>query len=104
MKHYMCKIVGDVDDRHSDNLRDILKTACVRAGAKIAAEMQHYFIGQGVTIIFVLAESHASIHTWPEHGFAMVDYFSCAKEPGIEKFESVLETHFEVQDAITLDR
>jgi len=37
----------------------------------------HKFEPQGVTAIVMIAESHLSIHTWPEHGYAAVDIFTC---------------------------
>jgi len=37
----------------------------------------HSFGGGGVTGVVLLKESHISVHTWPEHGFAAVDVFMC---------------------------
>ena len=37
----------------------------------------HKFEPQGVTCVAMLAESHISIHTWPEEGFAVCDVFTC---------------------------
>ena len=37
----------------------------------------HQFEPQGLTGIILLSESHISIHTWPEHGMAAVDVFTC---------------------------
>lgn len=34
-------------------------------------------IGEGVSIVAIILESHISVHTWPEHGFATVDVYSC---------------------------
>ncbi len=38
---------------------------------------EHRFEPQGVSVVVVIAESHVSIHTWPEHGYAAVDVFTC---------------------------
>lgn len=43
----------------------------------IVKAASHKFHPQGVTAILLLAESHVSVHTWPEHGYAAVDVFSC---------------------------
>jgi S-adenosylmethionine decarboxylase proenzyme len=40
----------------------------------------HKFVPQGVTAIIMIAESHLSIHTWPEFGYAAVDVFTCNGE------------------------
>jgi len=39
----------------------------------------HQFHPQGVTVVGLLAESHISIHTWPECGYAAVDVFTCGE-------------------------
>jgi S-adenosylmethionine decarboxylase proenzyme len=58
-----------------------IRAAVVQACADIeATPMQvvaHRFAPQGVTATVVIAESHLSIHTWPEHGYAAVDVFTC---------------------------
>jgi len=46
-------------------------------GATIIGESFHQFSPQGVTGILAIAESHISIHTWPEYGYAAADIFSC---------------------------
>ena len=46
-------------------------------GATIIGESFHHFSPQGVTGILAIAESHISIHTWPEYGYAAADIFSC---------------------------
>ena len=52
--------------------------ACVEAvGATPVGEVFHAFSPQGVTGVVVVEESHFSVHTWPEHGYAAVDVFTC---------------------------
>lgn len=59
-------------------LQTALENAAQAAGATILASRFHHFgDGAGVTGVVLLAESHISIHTWPEHGFAAVDIFLC---------------------------
>jgi S-adenosylmethionine decarboxylase len=48
-----------------------------RAGATLLQLISHRFDPQGVTGLALLAESHLSIHTWPESGYAAVDVFTC---------------------------
>jgi S-adenosylmethionine decarboxylase len=55
-----------------------LREAAQAAGATILHSHFHHFSPNGgVSGVVVLAESHISIHTWPEHGFAAVDIFMC---------------------------
>jgi S-adenosylmethionine decarboxylase len=56
----------------------LLRTGAVQAGARILHSHFHSFgPHQGVTGVLLLAESHISIHTWPEFGFAAADIFMC---------------------------
>lgn len=58
-------------------LRSALLEACQAAGATVVGTQSHRFAPHGVTAVVLLAESHMSIHTWPEHGYAAVDIFTC---------------------------
>ncbi len=59
-------------------LQALLQRAADAAGATtLAAHFHHFGDGMGVTGVLLLAESHLSIHTWPEHGFAALDVFLC---------------------------
>lgn len=56
----------------------LLRKAALGAGARILHSHFHSFgEGAGITGVVLLAESHISIHTWPEVGFAAVDIFMC---------------------------
>lgn len=48
------------------------------AGATIVGERVHKFNPHGVSGVVILAESHLTIHTWPEHGYAALDLFTCS--------------------------
>lgn len=55
-----------------------LADAAVAAGATlIETRLHHFGPGMGVTGVALLAESHISIHSWPEHHYAAVDIFMC---------------------------
>jgi S-adenosylmethionine decarboxylase len=62
----------------ADGVRDALSQAVIASGATILHVHLHRFGGGGgVSGIIVLAESHISIHTWPERNFAAIDIFMC---------------------------
>ena len=71
-------------------LRDTITTAAQRAGATLLNLITHRFEPQGVTGLALLAESHISIHTWPENGYAAVDVFTCGDHTMPEKACEVL--------------
>jgi len=73
-----------VDFYDAENLEDTafveqaLRDAATACGATVLQIMLHHFgEGSGVTGVALLAESHMSIHTWPETGFAAIDIFLC---------------------------
>ena len=67
----------------AEGLKDVrliekaLQDAAYRAGATVLDIHAHTFSSGGVTGIAVLAESHISIHTWPERSYAAIDIFMC---------------------------
>jgi S-adenosylmethionine decarboxylase len=57
--------------------RGIIRSSLERAGAKVLHEHFHQFEPHGFSGIFIIAESHASAHTWVEERFMAVDLLSC---------------------------
>ena len=58
----------------------LLRGAAQAAGARILHSHFHTFgPGAGITGVLLLAESHISLHTWPEDGFAAADIFMCGQ-------------------------
>ncbi len=58
-------------------VKGALIEAAKRAQATIVDVVFHEFNPFGVSGVVVIAESHLSIHTWPEYRYAAVDIFSC---------------------------
>ncbi|WP_157314147.1 adenosylmethionine decarboxylase [Chitinibacter sp. GC72] len=55
----------------------MLKAALAGQATVLQQHFHHFGVGQGVTGMLLLMESHISIHTWPEHGYAAIDLFMC---------------------------
>ena len=78
--HFIADFYGVDAARLSDPvlIENVLRNSALAAGATIVFSHFHAFgPGQGVTGVVLLAESHISIHTWPEFGFAAADIFMC---------------------------
>lgn|GEM_PF-91594 len=77
--HVLADISGSSSSLLNDGqaLLDLLCRASEQAGATVLTAHHHAFEPQGVTAIVVLAESHVSIHTWPEWGGATLDAYTC---------------------------
>lgn len=71
-------------------LKRILTHAAVITGAEIVDTVSHHFAPQGVVVVIIIEESHLVISTWPEHGYAAVDIFTCSEEMDPEKAVSFL--------------
>lgn len=60
-----------------DTIRKEMIRAAELSGATIVGDVFHKFTPQGVSGAVVIAESHLSIHTWPEYRYAALDLFTC---------------------------
>ncbi len=64
-----------LDDREA--LERLMIRAAISAGATVVNSTFHTFAPQGVSGVVVIQESHLSIHTWPEVGYASADFYTC---------------------------
>ncbi len=83
MKPSGIHLLLELKECNSDLLDDVvyierqMLDAAIKSGATIVGKSFHKFEPTGVTGIVAIAESHLSIHTWPEHEYAAVDIFTC---------------------------
>ncbi|MEM4218283.1 MAG: adenosylmethionine decarboxylase [Candidatus Methanomethylicaceae archaeon] len=78
-RHCICELY-DCDRELLDNcsyLRKLFVDAAKQAGATVIKVAFHRFNPHGVSGVVVIAESHLTVHTWPEFGYAAVDVFTC---------------------------
>ena len=80
-KHFLLDLYRCDYEKLNDEsfLRCTLNNAAKLANAKVLNLISNKFEPQGVTAIALLAESHLSIHTWPEAHYSAVDIFTCGK-------------------------
>jgi len=74
-----------------------MNQAALAAEATVVESKFHHFSPWGVSGAILIAESHLTIHTWPEYGFAAVDFFTCGDLDPWESFaylEKVLKAEF----------
>jgi spermidine synthase len=84
--HVLAQFSG-VDPALADDparLRSILHTALSSAGATVCGMLDKRFTPHGVTVVALLTESHASIHSYPERGAMFVDVFTCGDSADAE--------------------
>jgi S-adenosylmethionine decarboxylase len=75
-----CSGLGDID-----LIEDALRAGAHAGGATVLdVRLHHFGPGAGVTGVALLAESHVSIHSWPENGYAALDIFLCGQRHDID--------------------
>ena len=79
-EHY----IFDLSDCNPEILMDsetsysLFAQAVRESGLTVVDEGFYKFSPHGFTCFLLLAESHASLHAWPEHGYCAIDLFTCA--------------------------
>lgn len=76
LEMYSCppEVIDDLE-----RVRLAVRDAATVARCTVLHEAAHSFQPQGVTALALLAESHISVHTWPELGYAAADVFTCGE-------------------------
>ena len=72
--------VWDLQPLFLDDLEAInymMHRVLLERGISIVSHDAKKFPGQGLTLTYLLSESHAAVHTWPENGFAAFDFLTC---------------------------
>lgn len=89
------------DGKHLDSLDVVeraLREAVQAAGATLLKiDLHHFTPFGGVSGVAILAESHMSIHTWPEEGYAALDIFVCGSCDAYRTV-AVVRRHFETEN------
>ncbi|NTV65349.1 MAG: adenosylmethionine decarboxylase, partial [Oscillochloris sp.] len=78
-RHLLLTLTGCPSQALDDlaGLENLVRRAAAATGASVLQVVCHHFTPQGVTALALLAESHASLHTYPERGLAFWDCFTC---------------------------
>jgi len=93
--------------RNTINSTEAVKEALVNVTRAINATlvdvMCHHFSPYGVTGIAILAESHISVHTWPEHEYAAVDIFICGNDINLQDAVFCITQAFNAKETSKLE-
>ena len=107
MKHILFTLKGCSSDLLDDEnyIREVVYHASVQSNSTLLALNSHKFDPQGVTCVAMLAESHISIHTWPEKGMAVCDIFTCGDhtkpKEGVKYMKMMLDAKSIVSKSFT---
>jgi S-adenosylmethionine decarboxylase len=86
-RHILLDVWGADADTLNDlgSIQEAMLGAAAAAGATVVDATFHRFPCQGLSGVVVLAESHISVHTFPEHGYAAFDVFTCGSRVDPER-------------------
>jgi S-adenosylmethionine decarboxylase proenzyme len=107
-EHFICDL-SDCDRSlllDSDRSRELFTEAVRDSGLTIVSEGFYKFSPHGFTCFLLLAESHASLHAWPEYGYCAIDLFTCSLTMDIRPLVEKLQVLFgsEVCKVRNIDR
>src|SRR5690349_21165584 len=80
MGRHVIAELWDCDQRmlnDQDAVERIMVNAALESGAEVREVVFHKFTPQGVSGVVVISESHLTIHSFPEHGYASIDVYTC---------------------------
>ena len=92
-------------------LREVLADVARLIGATVIKDSFYQFSPQGISGVIIIAESHLSIHTWPEYAFAAVDIFTCgdviepsrAVKPLADRLKAKSTSYIELKRGVLLE-
>lgn len=104
-KHILVEFYGCNPEKLKDTamLQAEFENAADMSGATVVDSTFHTFSPYGVSGVVVIAESHLTIHTWPEYGYAAVDLFTCGDTVDPWKAFSYLKSVLESSNTSTIE-
>jgi len=96
-RHLILELWGGKNFNSVATVEGALRDAAAACDASLNGIQGYHYNQQGVTGVAVLAESHITIHTWPEYSYAAVDVFICGDDADPRVAIPVLRSHFEAE-------
>jgi len=93
-KHLICDIKNIKNHKLLNSLEELenmFEYICKIYDYTILNKAKHIFTPQGITIIYMLSESHISIHTFPEKNYASMDIYTCREYPNNDIYMEIQE-------------
>ncbi len=98
--HLIAEFWGGKTIENSKELEKILKLAAKKAGNTPLEFASHKFNPHGMTGVLLLAESHISFHSWPEHNYIALDIFTCGPKTFPERALEALKKELKPKKVI----
>ncbi|SDU15982.1 adenosylmethionine decarboxylase [Desulfobacula phenolica] len=97
IEYYECSTKALLDEALVEKA---LLDAAQKSGATVINSTFHKFEPQGISGVVVIAESHFTVHAWPEHDYAAVDIFTCGDNIDLEIAINSMKDSFESENVV----
>lgn len=101
-KHMICDIenIRNIALLNSmSEIRSVLDTICSMNSFSVLGKLEHQFEPQGCSLVYLLSESHISIHTFPEKNYIAMDVYTCREYTDNCVYEQLYEYLVEIFQA-----
>ena len=78
------------------NLLPSVKEFIAKTGLHVLTQKTHDFSPAGVTMVFILSESHLAVHTWPEYGYFHLDLVTCSQIADKNQLQAIVGEIFQI--------
>jgi len=104
-KHLIVELYGCSFGQINDlvQVEKILIEAVELSKATIVQPVFHQFSPHGVSGVVVIAESHFSIHTWPEYGYCALDIFTCGELIDVDVSLQFIKARFQAENMSVME-
>ena len=100
-KHYYGNLYGcNVEKLRDEEYLKKLVTEAARIGNMTLLDVKSWKMGEGVSVVAIVLESHITIHTWPEFAFATVDVYSCGSHTDPQKAFNFIVRELEAKKVV----
>ena len=103
-KHMICDITGIKNHvllHDMNRIKEVLDMICKKYNYTIVNKMEHQFEPEGLTLLYLLSESHISIHTFPEKNYLALDVYTCREYSNNDVYLEIYDYIIGVFDAVS---
>ena len=101
-KHMICDLhnIRNIELLNSlSGIREVVDSICEEHSFPILGKLEHQFTPQGCSLVYLLSESHISVHTFPEKNYIAMDIYTCREYPNNDVYEKIYNHLANVFDA-----
>jgi S-adenosylmethionine decarboxylase len=91
-KHMICDLhnIRNTELLNSlSGIRELVDTICAEYSFSVLGKLEHQFTPQGCSLVYLLSESHISVHTFPEKNYIAMDIYTCREYPDNEVYNKL---------------